>query len=36
MYHREIKPKAHPGRNATDEELKEGFQDGIDLGQPTV
>ena len=35
-YHREIKPDVHPGRDATPEELKEGYKDWLDQGQPVV
>lgn len=35
-YHREVKPDVHPGRNATPEELEEGYQDWLDLGKPVV
>ncbi|MBY0537300.1 MAG: hypothetical protein K2P88_15720, partial [Chitinophagaceae bacterium] len=35
-YHREYKPDVHPGRNATPEELKEGYKTWEDLGKPVV
>jgi RHS repeat-associated protein len=35
-YHREYKPDVHPGRNATPEELKEGYKAWEDLGKPVV
>jgi hypothetical protein len=35
-YHKEIKPDVHPGRDATPEELEEGYQDWLDLGRPAV
>lgn len=33
-YHREYKPKVHPGRNATPEELKEAYDDWVEQGKP--
>jgi RHS repeat-associated protein len=35
-YHREYKPDVHPGRNATPDELKEGYEAWEDLGKPVV
>lgn len=35
-YHKEIKPSVHPGRNATKEELQEGYQDWLDQGKPAA
>lgn len=35
-YHKEYKPDVHPGRNATPEELEEGYQDWLDQNSKTV
>lgn len=35
-YHKEIKPDVHPGRNATPEELEEGYQDWLDHNRKTI
>lgn len=35
-YHRQVKPDAHPGRNATEEELRDGFKEWVILNKPVA